>query len=109
MKEHPNVTINVEVYPWNVFTQKWIAGLAAGALPDVSSVNPDNLFAINQAGAVLPMNPLIDALGEDYFLEKPLDNFTDGDTILGIPYYLHSYVIWYRKDVLEEKNLSVPK
>ena len=107
MKEHPNVTINVEVYPWNVFTQKWTAGLAAGALPDVSSVNPDNLFAINQAGAVLPMNPLIDALGEDYFLEKPLDNFTDGDTILGIPYYLHSYVMWYRKDVLEEKNLSV--
>ena len=30
------------------------------------------------------MNPLIDALGEDYFLGKPLDNFTDGDTILGI-------------------------
>ena len=55
------------------------------------------------------MNPLIDALGEDYFLGKPLDNFTDGDTILGIPYYLHSYVMWYRKDVLEEKNLSVPK
>lgn len=109
MKEHPNVTINVEVYPWNVFTQKWTAGLAAGALPDVSSVNPDNLFAINQAGAVLPMNPLIDALGEDYFLGKPLENFTDGDTVLGIPYYLHSYVMWYRKDVLEEKNLSVPK
>ena len=82
MKEHPNVTINVEVYPWNVFTQKWTAGLAAGALPDVSSVNPDNLFAINQAGAVLPMNPLIDALGEDYFLGKPLENFTDGDSLL---------------------------
>ena len=109
MKEHPNVTINVEVYPWNVFTQKWTAGLAAGALPDVSSVNPDNLFAINQAGAVLPMNPLIDALGKDYFLGKPLENFTDGDTVLGIPYYLHSYVMWYRKDVLEEKNLPVPK
>ena len=109
MKEHPNVKINVEVYPWNVFAQKWTAGLAAGALPDVSSVNPDNLFAINQAGAVLPMNPLIDALEEDYFLGKPLDNFTDGDTVLGIPYYLHSYVMWYRKDVLEEKNLSVPK
>lgn len=41
MKEHQNVKINVEVYPWNVFAQKWTAGLAAGALPDVSSVNPD--------------------------------------------------------------------
>ncbi|MDO5350745.1 MAG: sugar ABC transporter substrate-binding protein [Lachnospiraceae bacterium] len=108
MEEHPNVTVNVEVYPWNVFTQKWTAGLAAGALPDVSSINPDNLFAIKQAGAVLPMNPLINALGEDYFLKKPLENFSDGDTILGIPYYLHSYVMWYRKDVLEENNLQVP-
>lgn len=109
MEAHPNVTVNVEVYPWNVFTQKWTAGLAAGALPDVSSVNPDNLFAIQQAGAVLPMNPLIDALGEDYFLKKPLENFTYEDVILGIPYYLHSYVMWYRKDVLEEKGLEVPK
>lgn len=108
-KEHPNVTIQVEVYPWNVFTQKWTAGLAAGALPDVSSVNPDNLFAIEQAGAVLPMNPLIQALGKDYFLSKPLENFTMGDTVLAVPYYLHSYVMWYRKDVLKEKNLPVPK
>lgn len=108
-KEHPNVKINVEVYPWNVFTQKWTAGLATGALPDISSVNPDNLFAIKQAGAVLPMNPLVEALGEGYFLEKPLANFTDGDTVLGIPYYLHSYVMWYRKDVLEDLNLPVPE
>lgn len=109
MEAHPNVTVNVEVYPWNVFTQKWTAGLAAGALPDVSSVNPDNLFAIQQAGAVLPMDPLIEALGDGYFLKKPLENFTYEDTVLGIPYYLHSYVMWYRKDVLEEKNLEVPK
>ena len=108
MEEHPNVTIEVEVYPWNVFTQKWTAGLAAGTLPDISSVNPDNLFAINQAGACLPMNPLVDALGEDYFLEKPLENFTVDGQVLALPYYLHSYVLWYRKDILEQANVEVP-
>ncbi|MEG0764315.1 MAG: sugar ABC transporter substrate-binding protein, partial [Oscillospiraceae bacterium] len=105
---HPNVTINVEVYPWNVFTQKWTAGLAAGALPDISSVNPDTLYAINQANAVLPMDPLIEAKGKDYFLAKPLENFTIDGKVMGIPYYLHSYVMWYRKDLLEKAKVAVP-
>ena len=56
------------------------------------------------------MNPLIDALGEDYFLEKPLDNFN------GWGYNSWAYPITFilmscgtARMCWRKKNLSVPK
>ena len=60
---HDNVTINIEVFPWSTFDTKWKTGLSTGELPDISTALPEGIMAMAQADALLPLNDLIDEMG----------------------------------------------
>lgn len=60
--------------------------------------------------ALLPVDNLIDETGRDRFFENALAEMTteDGKTY-GVPLYLNTEAMWYRKDLLAKYNLEVPK
>lgn len=104
---HDNVTINIEVFPWSTFDTKWKTGLSTGELPDISTALPEGIMAMAQADALLPLNDLIDEMGNP-FVEKPFESLSFNNNILAVPFYAHARALWYRTDILEKYNLDVP-
>lgn len=108
-EKYPNVKINIETMSWSDFKSRWKAGMENGELPDMSTAC--NMYEVEElvnAGALQPMNDVIDGVGRDLFSDYVLGELSHGDDIYGVPYYSHAYVMWYRKDLLEEAGIPVP-
>lgn len=109
MAEHPKVKINIETFSWADFYTKWTTGLASGNVPDISSTVASQLVEMIDAEAVRPVDNLIDEIGRDRFMENALTEMTAEDgKCYGVPLYLNTEAMWYRKDLLEKYNLEVP-
>ncbi|MDA3731909.1 sugar ABC transporter substrate-binding protein [Niameybacter massiliensis] len=109
MEEHEKVNIKIKTFSWNDFYLKWTTGLASGNVPDMSTGLPGQVAEMINAEALLPINDLIDDIGRDKFSAKALEEGTVDGNEYSIPLYSHAQVMWIRKDLLEENNLSVPK
>lgn len=109
MELHPKVKINIETFSWADFYTKWTTGLASGNVPDISSTVASQLVEMIDADAVLPVDGLIDNIGRDRFLPNALREMTAADgSCYGVPLYMNTEVMWYRKDLLEKYDLEVP-
>lgn len=109
MTEHPKVTITIETFSWADFYTKWTTGLASGNVPDISSTVASQLVEMIDAEAVRPVDNLIDDIGRDKFLPNALREMTAEDgNCYGVPLYLNTEAMWYRKDLLEKYDLEVP-
>lgn len=109
MKENPNVKIKIETFSWADFYTKWTTGLASGNVPDMSTALPGQVVEMMDAGAITPLNDLIDDIGKDKFSEKALSEGEKDGEYYSIPLYSHAQVMWYRKDLLAKAGLDVPK
>ncbi|WP_353960922.1 sugar ABC transporter substrate-binding protein [uncultured Clostridium sp.] len=109
MKDNPEVKINIETFSWGDFYTKWTTGLASGNVPDMSTALPGHVVEMMDAGAIIPVNDVIDNIGRDKFSESALsEGELDGDNY-SLPLYSHAQVMWYRKDLLQAAGLDVPK
>ena len=110
MELHPKVNITIETFSWADFYTKWTTGLASGNVPDISSTIATQLVEMIDADAVIPVDDLIDEVGRDKFYENALREMTAEDgQCYGVPLYLNTEAMWYRKDLLEKYNLEVPE
>jgi multiple sugar transport system substrate-binding protein len=104
------IHVEIEIVPWPRMYEKWATALAARTLPDVAVALPDNYMGMWLAGASLPLDDVVQAMGGDsVFLPGVLDKNVryQGKTI-AILHYLHSTILIYRKDLLDEKGLKAP-
>ena len=109
MAEHPKVKITIETFSWADFYTKWTTGLASGNVPDISSTVASQLVEMIDAEAVRPVDNLIDEIGRDRFMGNALTEMTAEDgNCYGVPLYLNTEAMWYRKDLLEKYDLDVP-
>lgn len=109
MKEHPKVKIKIETFAWPEFYTKWTTGLQSGQVPDVSTALPNHVVELIDVDALVPLNDVIDEVGRDRFYEAPLKEGTVNNENYSIPLYSHAQVMWYRKDLLAQAGLEVPK
>ncbi len=109
VKANPKVKINIETYSWGDFYTKWTTGLASGNVPDISTGLPGHVVEMIDAGALAPINDVIDAIGRDKFSKATLGEGTVDGKNYSIPLYSHAQVMWYRKDLLEKEGMEVPK
>ena len=109
MKDNPKVNITIETFSWADFYTKWTTGLASGNVPDMSTALPGQVVEMMDAEALIPIDDLIDDIGRDKFAETALDEGEKDGECYSIPLYSHAMVMWYRKDLLQEAGLEVPK
>ena len=108
-KANPGVKINIETFSWADFYTKWTTGLASGNVPDMSTALPNHVVEMIDAGAIIPMDNLIDSMGRDRFYEAPLTEMTASDgKCYAVPLYSHAQVMWYHKNLLDKYGLEVP-
>ncbi|MEA4899854.1 MAG: sugar ABC transporter substrate-binding protein [Christensenellaceae bacterium] len=109
MQLHPQVKINIETFSWGDFNKKWNAGLTSGDLPDMSTAqNTAEVVQMINAGVLVPVDDLVDAIGRDRFATNALEDMSQEGAGYAVPYYSHAQVMWFRKDLLDKAGLEVP-
>lgn len=109
MADNPGVKINIETFSWADFYTKWTTGLSTGNVPDMSSALSTQVVEMIDAGAILPVDSLVDDIGRDQFYQNALTEMTAEDgSCYGVPLYSNTEALWYRTDLLEKYDLAVP-
>jgi multiple sugar transport system substrate-binding protein len=113
-KAHPQFKVNFEIYGEEEAIPKLAAARAGGSIPDVISHLPAP-FAIQlfDEGLLTPMDEVLEAIGEDDFFPNGLELYKDAKTghyvALCIANGSTPGSLWYRKDLLADAGLDVPK
>ncbi|NEE03478.1 ABC transporter substrate-binding protein [Phytoactinopolyspora halotolerans] len=110
-ESHPGTTVEIEVVPFPQFPTKWPAAQTAGNLPDVTTVLPEHAVSMWQAGALHPMDPVLEELGgSSAFVPGLLDKAAAyEDQHILLPHYVHNRLLAHRTDILADAGVSLPE
>jgi len=105
-KAHPNITVSVQLTPWEGYWTKLKAAATGGAAPDVFWMNGPNFQLYASNGVIKPNPEQVDmsvypkALGDLYTFEgKPY----------GLPKDMDTVGVWYNKKLFDAKKVPYPK
>lgn len=110
-REHPDIRVDVQQLPWTAAHEKLLTAFAGDALPDVCQLGNTWLAEFAALGALEPLDARVAQSGvvvrDDYFVASWNTNVIDG-RLLGIPWYLDTRVLFYRKDLLARAGFAQP-
>lgn len=111
------IKVNLVVIPWaeDPHTKLDVA-IMSGKAPDLAKVGSPREHALAWSKAIEPMDKYLPQdflknfsqsvlLGSTYKMDKPKEM---SGKIVGIPYFCHTRVVLYRKDILAERGLPEP-
>jgi multiple sugar transport system substrate-binding protein len=109
-QSHPNITINVQLTPWDDYWTKLKAAVTGGAAPDVFWMNGPNfqLYATN--GVLRPLDTEIAADKVDLgsYPKALVDLYTVGGKHYGLPKDFDTVGLWYNKALFDAAGVKYP-
>lgn len=110
-REHPGVRVEVQAIPWNAAHEKLLTAFAADGLPDICQLGNTWIPEFAALGALTPLQPYVARSQvvepSDYFTGIWNTNLIDGE-LVGIPWYVDTRLLFYRKDMLREAGVTAP-
>jgi ABC-type glycerol-3-phosphate transport system substrate-binding protein len=104
--ENPNVTIELELINTDDLDTKLPTLIATGNPPDISQLDPQQVYPFATEGHLLVLDDLIDKVGRDDFIEGSL--FEVDGKVYHMPYAGAGTVNWIRADLFEEYGVKIP-
>ncbi len=108
-KENPNVKVIVQQIPWTAAHEKLITAFASETLPDAFQLGNTWVPEFNSLSTIQPLDSLVNSSSiinkKNYFSGIWDTNVLDS-TIYGIPWYVDTRVLFYRKDILKEAGYT---
>jgi multiple sugar transport system substrate-binding protein len=96
-REHPGVRIRVQQIPWSAAHEKLLTAIVGRATPDIAQMGNTWIPEMVTLGGIAPLAvPLADS---SYFPGILATNRVN-DTLYGLPWYVDTRVLFYRKDLL---------
>src|SRR5512132_1563925 len=108
-KTHPDVSIKIEGLAWGDLEKKLTAALAAGAPPDAAHGQPITCVSFAAKGLLRPVDDLVAAIGEQDLVDAFRNLCRWEGRFYGVGHSPAASVFVYRKDLLAQKGLKVPK
>jgi len=103
-EENPDAEVKVTAVPWEAAHDKLANAIAAGETPDVSLIGTTWMGEFAEAGGLEPTPEGL--VEEDDFFEGAWNSTVVGDTSYGVPWYVETRVLYYRKDLAEKAGWS---
>ncbi len=109
-RAHPGVHVRTQQIPWTAAHEKLLTGYVGKSEPDVAQLG--NTW-VPEFVALDALQPLDSAVArsrvhpEDYFAGIWRTNVLDG-TLYGVPWYVDTRLLFYRKDLLARAGFSEP-
>ncbi|MCW3840601.1 sugar ABC transporter substrate-binding protein [Micromonospora yasonensis] len=95
--ENPDAKVSVTAVPWDAAHQKIASAIAAKQTPDVSMIGTTWQGEFAKSGAFDPTPP--DLIKKDDFFPGAWDTTIVDNTSYGVPWYVETRLIYYRKDL----------
>lgn len=106
-REHPGVRVRVQQIPWTAAHEKLLTAIVGRATPDVAQLGNTWIPEMVTLGALAPV---IGGLPDSSYFPGILATNRVNDTIFGVPWYVDTRVLFYRKDILAQAGYaSVPE
>lgn len=103
-RENPGIHVDVQQIPWSAAHEKLLTAFVGRSTPDLAQLGNTWISEFAALGALEPLQPWVDsAEGLDpksYFTGIWDTNVIDGEPY-GIPWYVDTRLLFYRKDILE--------
>ncbi|MFK4997039.1 extracellular solute-binding protein [Bacillus sp. N9] len=100
-EEETGVKVSFEQIPWANRDQKILTALAANNGPDVFYVIPDQMPQYADVGMLLDLDPYLEDLDLDDFVDTALVATTWKDKLYGLPILQEAYTLIYNVDVVK--------
>ncbi len=96
-RERPGARVRVQQIPWSAAHEKLLTAIVGRATPDLAQMGNTWIPEMAALGALAPIDlPLADT---SYFPGILATNIIQ-DTLFGLPWYVDTRVLFYRKDIL---------
>jgi len=110
-RAHPDIHVKVQQVPWTAAHEKLLTAFAGDVTPDLCQLGNTWIPELVALNALEPLDryaaasPIVRA--DDYFGGTWDTNIVDG-TLYGVPWYVDTRLLFYRRDVLERAGFSAP-
>jgi multiple sugar transport system substrate-binding protein len=102
---NPGVKVHVTPIPWDAAHNKFTTAITAQSLPDAAMVGTTWMGEFADLGALDPTPAGIDQAS---FFPGALDTTKVGGTTYGVPWYVETRVVYYRKDLAAKAGITTP-
>ncbi|AIQ47478.1 ABC transporter substrate-binding protein [Paenibacillus sp. FSL R7-0273] len=108
MKEHPNVTIELDTLNTDQQKVKLKTQAASKEVPDITIVNPAaQMKPFVDAGLFAPLNDMLDQNGlKDTYQEGLLDYYSFDGNVYALPDGNNIEVVYYNKELFEQAGIA---
>lgn len=104
VKDNPDAEVKVTAIPWDAAHNKIANAIASGETPDVSLIGTTWMGEFAEAGGLMPTpEGLVD---EADFFPGAWGSTEVGGTSYGVPWYVETRVLYYRKDMAQKAGWS---
>ena len=112
-KEHPNIKVHVQQIPWTAAHEKMLTAHVGDASPDVAQLGNTWVPEFSAIDALEPLDTLFaksTVISPDAYFAGIWDTNVVDKHVYGIPWYVDTRVIFYRKDILARAGYdSIPQ
>lgn len=110
-RRHLGIQVRVQQIPWSAAHEKLLTAYAGDAMPDLFQLGNTWIPEFVALRAIENLDPRITesstVVAEDYFPGILETNVIDGH-LYGVPWYVDTRLLFYRKDILEQTGVSIP-
>lgn len=110
-QEYPEISVNVQKMPFTVAHEKLLTAYAGETLPDLCQLGNTWIPEFAALDALEPLDGYVSGSKEvrldDYF-EGILESNRVDETLFGIPWYVDTRLLYYRRDLLRQAGFNAP-
>ena len=110
-KLHPDIEVKIQQLPWTAAHQKLLTAFAGDATPDLCQLGNTWIPEFVALQALEPLNQSLArstiVQASDYF-PGIWDTNIIGRTLYGVPWYIDTRLLFYRRDLLAEAGFADP-
>ena len=110
-EENPEIEVTVQSIPWGQAHEKLITAVAGDMAPDISQLGTTWIPEFTALDVLEPLNAYIQnskEISQDKYFKGSWETGSINDEIYGIPWYVDTRVLFYRKDLLKEAGYDHP-
>ena len=109
-RANPGIRVEVQQLPWTAAHEKLLTAFAGDATPDICQLGNTWIPEFVALGALEPLDaPLTTSMVDrtDFF-EGIWDTNVAAGRTYGVPWYIDTRLLFYRRDILDEAGFAVP-
>ena len=106
---NPDVCVNSEGYPWDIFFQKYPTAVAAGTPPDMVIFHAAEVNQMATQGLMTPLDDVIfsdGTLAKSDFNESVINAISVDGVTMAVPFDNHGWLLWYNTQLLEAAGFA---